>query len=387
VVTADEGWRERAAEPRRESYPFRWSEARVLNEDAAQRLFPIEVPEGRDYYHAWRWSRDADDQWRASVRSAQAFLEGWTVYRNDWRCLDRHGVEHWQHQEVSVQPVGEGRWQVFGVTTDITEVKRAEAEQRTLLAELERSNSELEQFAYVASHDLQEPLRLVSAYTELLLQRYRDRLDKDADPLVGFITDGVSRMQRLVQDLLLYSRVSSRSAPMEPTPMAVPLALATENLTLAIAEQQAEVTHDDLPTVPCDSLQMTQLLQNLVGNAIKFRRPDEPPRVHISARPTDDGEAWRFEVRDNGIGIEPEYFERIFVIFQRLHTRRQYAGTGIGLAICKRIVERHGGRIGVESTPGDGALFWFTLPARPALSDNDEDKASDGSEVPCDPAG
>jgi light-regulated signal transduction histidine kinase (bacteriophytochrome) len=247
---------------------------------------------------------------------------------------------------------------------DITQRRQAEAEQQKLLANLERSNKELEQFAYVASHDLQEPLRLVSAYTELLLSRYRSKLDADADPLVNFITEGVTRMQRLIQDLLAYSRVSSRNIPLELASTEQALNVAIQNLTLAIYEHTAVVTHDPLPDLFCDETEMIQLFQNLIGNALKFRQPEVPLHVHVSVRQLEHN-VWLFAVRDNGIGIEPEFFERIFIIFQRLHSRKKYSGTGIGLAICKRIVEHHGGRIWVESQKDQGTTFFFTIATQP----------------------
>jgi PAS domain S-box-containing protein len=243
---------------------------------------------------------------------------------------------------------------VLASVVDITVRKRAEAE-------LRRSNSELEQFAYVASHDLQEPLRMVASYVQLLSRRYRGRLDADADDFIGFAVDGAFRMQRLIQDLLAYSRVSTRGSPMVPTDVGEALGGALASLRLAAQEAGAQVTSDPLPRVRADPGQLEHLFLNLVGNAIKFRG-DRAPVVHVSAE-TDGDDAWHFSVRDNGIGIEPEYFDRIFVVFQRLHGRERYDGTGIGLAIAKKIVERHGGRIWVESEPGHGATFHFTLPA------------------------
>jgi signal transduction histidine kinase len=239
------------------------------------------------------------------------------------------------------------------------EQTRAEEQLRALTIELERSNKELEQFAYVASHDLQEPLRMVSSYTELLEKRYRDRLDSDAREFINFAVDGARRMQRLINDLLEFSRVSTRGKPSELVDANDVLGTVRANLGAAIEDAGALVTHEELPTVMMDPTQLGQLLQNLIGNAIKFRAA-QPPRVHITAREQTD--EWVFAVRDNGIGIEPEYFGRIFVIFQRLHGRTEYPGTGIGLAVCKRIVERHGGRIWVESEPGNGAVFFFTIP-------------------------
>jgi len=250
---------------------------------------------------------------------------------------------------------------LLAMLNDITERKQAEDHLKAALAELERSNKELEMFAYVASHDLQEPLRLVSAYTQLLMQRYRAKLDAGADPIVGFITEGVSRMQRLIQDLLAYSRVNTRPKAFGRADCEKVLVQTLTNLSVTIREQQAVVTHDPLPAIKGDEVQLGQLFQNLIGNAIKFRR-QEPPSVHLSARKTDDGAAWLFSVRDNGIGIEAEFYERIFIIFQRLHNRTKYSGTGIGLAICKRIVERHGGRIWVESKKDQGSAFSFTIP-------------------------
>jgi PAS domain S-box-containing protein len=243
---------------------------------------------------------------------------------------------------------------------DITERKRMEVALREKTEELARSNEDLEQFAYVASHDLQEPLRMVTSYVQLLARRYQGRLDSDANEFIGFAADGAVRMRKLINDLLTYSRVGMRGNELEPTDSEAALAQSVNDLKVAIEESGALVTHDPLPTVMADRPQLGQLFQNLIGNAIKFRS-NEPPRVHISA--SRNGNGWTFSVRDNGIGIAPEYSERIFVIFQRLHSREEYAGTGVGLAICKKIVDRHGGRIWVNSEVGKGATFYFILPA------------------------
>jgi PAS domain S-box-containing protein len=264
--------------------------------------------------------------------------------------------------DLAVSEVQLGERRLFtGLVRDISERKRAEAALEKQAQELARSNVELERFAYIASHDLQEPMRTVSSFVQLLARRYQGQLDSEADEFIGFITDGVQRMRTLIDDLLEYSRVSSRGAALLPTDAEKVLMQVIGAMQATIDSEQAEITHDPLPTVIADRTQLGQVLQNLIANAIKFHGA-ERPRIHISARC--DGDAWSFAVADNGIGIPQQYQERIFVIFQRLHTIEEYGGTGIGLAICQKIVERHGGRIWVESTPGQGATFHFTLPRR-----------------------
>ena len=244
---------------------------------------------------------------------------------------------------------------------DITESKRAEEKLRLTLRDLARSNKDLEQFAYVASHDLQEPLRMVSSYTQLLARRYQGQLDATADKYIHYAVDGAGRMQSLIEDLLAYSRVGTRAQGFAPADCTAVLGQALANLKAAIEQSGAVVTHDALPVVVHDQSLLVQLFQNLIGNAIKFHVA-APPRVHVSAE--QKGGEWVVAVRDNGIGIDPQYAERIFTIFRRLHTNEEYAGTGIGLAICKKIVERRGGRIWVESQPGTGSTFYFTVPIR-----------------------
>jgi light-regulated signal transduction histidine kinase (bacteriophytochrome) len=226
--------------------------------------------------------------------------------------------------------------------------------------ELARSNAELERFAYVASHDLKEPLRMVTSYTRLLARRYKGKLDADAEDFINFAIDGAARMEQLIQDLLVYSRVGIRDLFVKPTDCEVVLGQALGNLQAAIEESDAAVTHDTLPVVKGDATQLVQIFQNLIGNAIKFHG-EKPPRIHISAE--DKENEWVFSVQDNGIGIDPQYRERIFVIFQRLHSREEYPGNGIGLAICKKILENHAGRIWLSSQPGKGSTFYFSLPA------------------------
>jgi PAS domain S-box-containing protein len=251
---------------------------------------------------------------------------------------------------------------VFAAARDVTELFRTEEALKAKMVEVERSNAELEQFAYVASHDLQEPLRVVASYVKLLDRRYGDKLDADAHEFIGYAVEGSTRMQQMINDLLTFSRVGTKGKPFEPTDLESVFDRALKNLSVSIRDNDAKVTHDALPSVVADDMQMTQLFQNLVGNAIKFRSMDRAPAIHVSAKKL--GGAWEFSVADNGIGIEPEYFNRIFVIFNRLHTKDEYPGSGIGLAICKKIVERHGGRIWVESRPDEGSVFHFTIPVR-----------------------
>ena len=263
--------------------------------------------------------------------------------------------------EIALSPVATANGPlVIATVRDATERKRAQEQLALRSADLERSNRDLEQFAYVASHDLQEPLRMVSSYTQLLGERYGDRLDADARDFIGFAVDGAKRMQILINDLLTYSRVGNRAMSLVPTDCHDVLGRSVVNLRSAIDESCAIVTNDELPVVTADGAQLVQVFQNLIGNGIKFRREGVPPRIHVSAR--QDGDEWVFSVADNGIGIPAELQPRLFVIFQRLHTRETYPGTGIGLAICKRIVERHGGRIWIDSEPGRGTTFLFTIP-------------------------
>ncbi|MHA3772147.1 ATP-binding protein [Verrucomicrobiota bacterium sgz303538] len=243
---------------------------------------------------------------------------------------------------------------------DITDRRNDEKKLRDTATHLAESNADLAQFAYVASHDLQEPLRAVAGCVQLLQERYADKLDEPANQLINHAVEGARRMHTLIEDLLAYSRVGTEGKPFESIDSSAILAGVIANLEAVIREHDAEITHEELPTVMADPTQMTQLLQNLISNGIKFCT-DHRPQIHIAAE-RDNGK-WRFSVRDNGIGIPPQFTDRIFLIFQRLHTRKEFPGSGIGLAMCKKIVERHGGRIWVESQPGKGSTFYFTLPA------------------------
>jgi PAS domain S-box-containing protein len=251
---------------------------------------------------------------------------------------------------------------VTAAIRDITERNKSEERLVKTVGELKRSNDELQQFAYVASHDLQEPLRMVASYTQLLAKRYQGRLDSDADEFIAFAVDGCNRMQGLIQDLLAYSRAGTKGKALCQVSGEDALEGALTNLRATIEQSGAIVSHDSLPAIRTDETQLTQVFQNLVGNAIKYRRA-EVPRVHVSATKSGDNE-WIFSVRDNGLGIAPQYFERIFVLFQRLHGRDEFDGTGMGLAICKKVLERLGGRIWVESQPEKGSTFRFALPER-----------------------
>jgi PAS domain S-box-containing protein len=315
-----------------------------------------------DQVKGWGWmdALHPDDRERVSARWSEA-VRTQTIYETEYRIRRRDG----EFLDVSTRGVpvlradGSVReW--IGICTDSTARKQAEEALIQRTRELERSNAELQQFAYVASHDLQEPLRVVANFTQLLAERYASQLDDDAREFIAFAVGGAVRMQQLIQDLLAYSRVGTQGRVLEPVDCNEALGRAVSNLRISVAENGALVSHDELPVIQADATQLVQLFQNLIGNGIKFRGAN-PPRVHISA--VRKGDDWIFSVRDNGIGIEPQYAERIFALFQRLHRPEEFSGTGIGLTICKKIVERHGGKIRVESEPGHGSTFLFSIPA------------------------
>jgi PAS domain S-box-containing protein len=303
----------------------------------------------------------AEDRERFLATRALA-LETLRGQTQEFRVVRTDGQVLWllARQKVFADDAGKAVRMLVALT-DITDRKAAERELREAHDELARSNAELEQFAYVASHDLQEPLRMVASYTQLLGKRYGDRLEGDAKEFMAYIVDGAARMKQLIEDLLTYSRVGTRGREFRQVKLQAVLERARINLRAAMEESGAELTRDPLPEVEADDSQLAQLLQNLIGNAIKFRGK-AAPRIHVSSIEKDD--EFEIAVKDNGIGIEPQYFERIFMVFQRLHDKGQYPGTGIGLAICKKVVDRHGGRIWLHSTPGAGSSFHFTLPKK-----------------------
>lgn len=299
------------------------------------------------------------DQQQPGIEAIRQAIRQGTEAKADLRNYRKDGSLFWN--ELYIAPVKDQQEQLthfIGIQTDITQRKHQETELAHKTRELAESNAELQQFAYVASHDLQEPLRMVASYTQLLGKRYRGKLDKDADEFIGYAVDGATRMQRLIHDLLEYSRVGSEHKSFEQTDCEVVLQQVLDNLSASIRERRAEVTHDPLPIVHANPTHLTQVFQNLIGNALKFQGVT-PTEIHVGARALPDG--WEFSVRDNGVGIPADQLNRIFSIFQRLHGQSDYPGTGIGLAICKRIVEKYGGNIRVESELGKGSTFYFTL--------------------------
>ncbi|MES3002874.1 MAG: PAS domain S-box protein [Pseudomonadota bacterium] len=333
--------------------------------EAAARLYGISRETLLDRGLPWMVQRGnlGEAATRATYRDLIAGYP--SAFTEEGALLQEDG--HTLFVEATRRAVREGdHWLVISVVRDVSARKLAEEEIKLRMIELARSNRELEQFAYITSHDLSEPLRMVSSYTQLLARRYHDTFDEDAREFMGFVTGGAERMKRLIDDLLLYSRAGRTSAPMKPLPLEDALDDALANLAATIRDCGAIVEHDPMPVIDGDRIGMMQLFQNLLANALKFRS-GEPPEIRIEV--VDADVDWSVSVSDNGIGIPEEHFERIFIIFQRVPTRTKHEGTGIGLSICRKIVERHGGRIWVESTPGEGTCFKFTLPkARGRLS-------------------
>ncbi|PAW76975.1 MAG: hypothetical protein B9S32_12790 [Verrucomicrobia bacterium Tous-C9LFEB] len=295
---------------------------------------------------------------KAAEMIAYAFERGSNLF--EWMHLRVDGTPFMA--EVLLTPIQDkGRRRLHVVWRDITERKQAEQVRLKLLAELERSNQDLEKFAYIASHDLQEPLRMVSSYTQLLAEKYRGKLDEKADKYIFYAVDGATRMHDLIRDLLAYASVHKTESALPEIQCSELVRDALRNLSCAIESSRATVIVGELPVIRADRILMLQVFQNLIGNAVKFSNPNNP-RIEISSRK--EGREWFFEIRDNGIGIDPQFHERIFGIFQRLHDRKKYQGTGIGLAVVKKIVEQYDGRIWVESNLGQGACFAFSFPEK-----------------------
>jgi PAS domain S-box-containing protein len=331
--------------------------------DEVYRIFGLKPQVFKATYEAFLERVHPDD--RAAVDSAYSgsVRDEKNSYEIEHRVTQKGtGEIRWVHEKCQHVRDDSGKIiRSLGMVHDITERKQAEDQLKKATEELKRSNAELEQFAYAASHDLREPLRTISAFLRLFEKRYKGKIDEKADEYISFTIDSVTRMDALLNDLLEFSRLGSKTVRMNPVNWAVPLEKAIYNLGSAIEKSGTRITYDQLPTVPANESQITRLFQNLIANAIKFRG-ERKPVIHIAVKQKDH--EWLFSVRDNGIGIEPEFNDRIFVVFQRLHTRQEYEGTGMGLAICKKIVELHGGRIWVESQPGKGSTFYFTIPDR-----------------------
>jgi len=309
----------------------------------------------KSYEDFWKGS-DYQGAFDAIAKARKGRVANFSGY-----CPTADGFPKWW--DVVVSPIfgADGKVdRLLSVSRDVTKRKQVEEDLKKVSDELARSNADLQQFAYAASHDLQEPLRGIEGFVKLLTRRYKGKFDTKADEFFEYIVDGVKRMQMLIKDMLAYSQVGTKGKRFNPTECSSILAQALTDLQAAIEESGTVVTHDDLPTIMADASQLSRVLQNLIGNAIKFRG-EEAPRVHVSAERK--GDEWVFSIRDNGIGIDPKDAERIFIIFQRLHDRAEYPGSGMGLALCKRIVERHGGRIWVESEHGRGSTFFFTVPS------------------------
>ncbi|HTA58749.1 MAG TPA: CHASE3 domain-containing protein [Candidatus Baltobacteraceae bacterium] len=316
----------------------------IIGQDFSRFYLQTDIDEGKP-----------EKELHLAATSGRSELEHWRVRKD--------GSRFWANVVLTAARDSSGLLVGFSeISQDISERKKSEEHLIEKVAELKRSNDDLEKFASVASHDLQEPLRMVASFTQLLAKRYKGRLDSDADEFIGYAVDGSNRMQSLIKDLLTYSRAGSNGKILREISSADALKTALTGLQATIVESGAEVTQEGLPALTTDDGQLALVFQNLVGNAIKYRSA-EVPRIHVSAT-KNGGNEWIFSVRDNGMGIEPQYFERIFVLFQRLHGQTEFKGSGIGLAICKKILERLGGRIWVESQLTKGSTFCFALPAR-----------------------
>ena len=306
-------------------------------------------------------------EWKKFSKLEEEVKKGKSVGPYEAKRLKNDSTE--VYISVTLFPIKDYEGKTAGIAIiarDISKRKKMEEQLKDTITKLERSNDELHQFAYITSHDLQEPLRAIASFTQLLEKRYKNRLDSDADEYIDFIVDAAVRMKEMIQGLLYYSRVGTRGEKFQLISAEEALKDALYDLKITIKENKVEITHNKLPMVNADKGQLIQLFQNLIENAIKFRKPDISPKIHISARKDDEKMGYIFNVSDNGIGIEPQYTNKIFEVFKRLHTVDEYKGAGIGLAISKRIIERHGGKIWVESELGNGSTFYFTIPLNPA---------------------
>jgi len=319
--------------------------------------YNAEMFNNRDFFKTithpgdWKSIEEKTKEWNRGGSLGVLNLE-FRVRRSDGRYI-------WVEDHM-IKVRNNGDSHMAGVLINITEHKTTEEKLKQLAEKLSQSNKELEQFAYVASHDLQEPLRMVASYIQLLQRRYKGSISAEADEFINYSVDGVVRMKTLINDLLAYSRVNTKDAPLEDVDVNKIVAQNLKNLAASIQETGAQINYENLPVVKANTLQINQLFQNLISNAIKFRKPDVSPIVNITAKHA--GDEWLFTVSDNGIGIDKEFSDKIFIIFQRLHNNSEYPGTGIGLAICKKIVEKLGGHLWVESEPGRGSTFTFTIP-------------------------
>jgi PAS domain S-box-containing protein len=329
--------------------------------DEVYRIFGLKPQAFRATYEAFLDSVHSDDRAAVDAAYSDSVREGRDSYEIEHRIARKGtGEIRWVHEKCQhVRDASGHIVRSIGMVHDVTERRHAEEQLKRAADELRRSNAELEQFAYAASHDLREPLRTISAFLRLFEKRYKGKIDEKADQYISFTIESAARMDALLDDLLEFSRLGSKAVRMNPVNCAVALEKAIYNLASAVEKSGARITYDQLPTVKANESQMTRLFQNLIANSIKFRG-EKKPVIHISAK--QKNHEWLFSIRDNGIGIDPEFNDRIFVVFQRLHTRQEYEGTGMGLAICKKIVELHGGRIWVESQPGKGSTFYFTMP-------------------------
>jgi PAS domain S-box-containing protein len=367
---APEDWRERVMH---ELTIFRWDYS-VMNEEAAQEVLPLNVPPGKNYQQAWVESRNVDDFNHMHQVTRDAFLQDKPFYRNEFRCTDKDGIEHWMQEFITIRKLGNNHWHLFGITTDITDLKKSEMALRSseetlrqFTVQLERSNRELQDFAYVASHDLQEPLRKIVVFGERLKEKNADTFEPQSLDYLDRMQKSAGRMQTLINDLLSFSRITTKAQPFAAVNLAEVAVGVVEDLEGRIELVKGRVELGALPVIDAEPLQMRQLLQNLIGNALKFRRPEEPPVVKVEAQllpdpDTPDRQLCRLTVSDNCIGFDEKYVDRIFNVFQRLHTRNEYEGTGMGLAIVRKIALYHGGDITAKSKPGVGSTFIVTVP-------------------------